>query len=130
MESKYVSELVDRKSFNKNLNVISNLDLLKASGPNCILMVVLKNCEPQLSYVLDHLFNMCLQEFFIPDCWKALSVVPVLQVYQKKPQNLVCLFSVVTKIANNRFVDPLENVVFFISSIILSLTDQLRILCI
>ena len=92
MESKYVSELVDRKSFNKNLNVISNLDLLKASGPNCILMVVLKNCEPQLSYVLDHLFNMCLQEFFIPDCWKALSVVPVLQVYQKKPKTLFVFF--------------------------------------
>ena len=46
MESKYVSELADRKSFNKNLNVINNLDLLKASGPDCILMVVLKNCEP------------------------------------------------------------------------------------
>ena len=80
------------ESFNKNLNVISNLDLLKASAPNCILMVVLKNCEPQLSYVLDHLFNMCLQEFFIPDCWKALSVVPVLQVYQKNPKTLFVFF--------------------------------------
>ena len=92
MESKYVSELADRKSFNKNLNVINNLDLLKASGPDCILMVVLKNCEPQLSDVLDHLFNMCLQEFYIPDCCKTLSVVHVLQVYQKKPKTLFVFF--------------------------------------
>ena len=49
-------------------NVIHNLDLLKASGPDCILVVVLKNCEPQLSYLLDDLFNMCLLEFVFPDC--------------------------------------------------------------
>ena len=55
---------------------------------------------------------------------------PCITGLSKKPQNLVYLFSVVTKIANNRFVHPLQNVVFFISSIILSLTDQLRILCI
>ena len=32
--------------------VIKNLDLSKASGPDCILVVVLKNCEPELSYIL------------------------------------------------------------------------------
>ena len=32
--------------------VIMNLDLSKASGPNCIPVVVLKNCEPELSYIL------------------------------------------------------------------------------
>ena len=30
--------------------VIMNLDLSKASGPDCIPVVVLKNCEPELSY--------------------------------------------------------------------------------
>ena len=29
--------------------VITNLDSSKASGPGCILMVVLKNCESELS---------------------------------------------------------------------------------
>ena len=29
--------------------VIANLDSSKASGPGCILMVVLKNCESELS---------------------------------------------------------------------------------
>ena len=33
--------------------VIMNLDLSKASGCNCIPVVVLKNCEPELSYILS-----------------------------------------------------------------------------
>ena len=32
--------------------VITNLDSSKASGPDCIPVVVLKNCEPELSYTL------------------------------------------------------------------------------
>ena len=31
---------------------ITNLDSSKASGPDCISVVVLKNCEPELSYIL------------------------------------------------------------------------------
>ena len=42
--------------------VIMNLDLSKASGPDCILVVVLKNCKPELSYILAELFNKCLKE--------------------------------------------------------------------
>ena len=38
--------------------VIKNLDSSKASGPDCIPVVVLKNCEPELSYILAELFNM------------------------------------------------------------------------
>ena len=57
--------------------VIMNLDLSKASGPDCIPVVVLKNCEPELSYILAELFNKCLKESCFPDCWKVSSVVPV-----------------------------------------------------
>ena len=57
--------------------VVMNLDLSKASGPNCIPVVVLKNCEPELSYILAELFNKCLKESYFPDCWKVSSVVPV-----------------------------------------------------
>ena len=42
--------------------VIMNLDSSKASGPGFISMVVLKNCEPELSYILAKPFNMCLRE--------------------------------------------------------------------
>ena len=39
-------------------------------------MVVLKNCESELSYILAELFNMCLKESCFPDCWKVSLVVP------------------------------------------------------
>ena len=57
--------------------LIMNYDLSKASGPNCIPVVVLKNCEPDLSYILAELFNKCLKESCFPDSWKVSSVVPV-----------------------------------------------------
>ena len=50
--------------------VITNLDSSKASGPDCVPVVVLKNCEPELSYILAKLFNMCLIESCFTDCWK------------------------------------------------------------
>ena len=57
--------------------VIMNLDSSKASGPDCILVVVLKNCEPERSYILAELFNMFLKGSCFPDYWKDLSVVSV-----------------------------------------------------
>ena len=56
--------------------VTTNLDLSKASGPHCIPIVVLKNCEHELSYMLFQLFNTCLKESCFPDCWKVSLVVP------------------------------------------------------
>ena len=57
--------------------VTMNLDLSMASGPDCIPVVVLKNCEPELSYILPKLFNKCLKGSCFPDCWKVSSLVPV-----------------------------------------------------
>ena len=56
---------------------IMNLDLSKASSPDCIPVVVLNNCKPELSYILSELFNKCLKESCFPDLWKVSSVVPV-----------------------------------------------------
>ena len=41
--------------------VIMNLDLSKASGLDCIPVMVVKNYEPELSYILAELFNKCLK---------------------------------------------------------------------
>ena len=57
--------------------VIINLDLSKASGPDRIPVVVLKNCEPKLSYIFAELFNNSLKESCFPDCLKVSSEVPV-----------------------------------------------------
>ena len=46
--------------------VITNLDLLKASGPDCTPVVVLKNCELEVSYILAELFNKCLKRYCFP----------------------------------------------------------------
>ena len=96
--------------------VLMNFDLSKASGPDCIPVVVLKNCEPELSYILAKLFNKCLKESCFPDCWKFLSVVPVFKnvVERSTAKNYrpVSLLSVVSKVfeklVNNRIVDHLE----------------------
>ena len=48
--------------------VIANLDSPKASDPDCISVVVLKNCESELSLILTELFDMCLNESCFPDC--------------------------------------------------------------
>ena len=65
--------------------VIMNLDLSKASGPDCIPVTVLKNCEPELSYILAKLFNNCLKESCFPDCGKVSSVVPVFKNVGERP---------------------------------------------
>ena len=46
---------------------IMDLDSSKASCPDCIPVVVLKSCEPELSYILAELFNKCLKESCFPD---------------------------------------------------------------
>ena len=98
-----------------------NLHLSKASGPDCIPVVVLKNCEPEFSYTLAELFNKCVKESCFPDCWKVSSVVPVFKNVGErstaKNYCLVSLLSVVSKVfeklVNNWIVDHLEKCDFF-----------------
>ena len=56
---------------------ITNLDSSKASSPDCIPVVALKNCELELSYLLAELFSMYLKESCFPEYLKVSSVVPV-----------------------------------------------------
>ena len=96
--------------------ILMNLDLSKASGPDCIPVVVPKNCEPKLSYILAELFNKCLKESCFPDCWKVSSVVPVFknvgERFTAKNYRPVSLLSVVSKVfeklVNNSILDHLE----------------------
>ena len=64
--------------------VITNLDLAKAFGLDCIPVVDLKNWEPELSYILADLFNMCLKESCFPDCWRVLSVISVFKNVEER----------------------------------------------
>ena len=79
-------------------------------------MVVLKNCEPELSFILAKLFNKCLKESCFPDCWKVSLVVPVLKnigersaAKNYRPVSLLPVVSkVFEKLVNNRIADHLE----------------------
>ena len=67
--------------------VIMDLDLSKACGPDYIPVVVLKNCEPEFSYICIELFSKCLKESCFLDCWNVLSVVPVFKNAGERPKN-------------------------------------------
>ena len=95
--------------------VITNLDSSKASGLDCIPVVVLKNCELELSYILAELFNKCLKESCFPDCWKVSLVVPVFKNVGERstaknyyPVSLLFVVSKVFEKLLNRIVDQLE----------------------
>ena len=87
--------------------VIMNLDLSKASGPDCIPVMVLKNCEPELSYILAELFNKCLKESCFPDFWKVSSVVSALKKFGER-STTKRLIKVFEKNVNKRIVAHLE----------------------
>ena len=118
--------------------VITNFDLSKASGPDCILGMVLKNCEPELSKIIVKPFNICLKESCFPDFWKVSSVLTVLKnVVERSPtKNYLSdslpsvVGTVFEKLANNRFIDHLEKhgLYFLISSMVLGLLNQPQIL--
>ena len=96
--------------------ILMNLDMSKASDPDCIPVVVLKNCEPELSYILAEHFIKYLEESCFLDCWKVSSVVPVFKnVGERSTAKSYCpvsLLSVVSKVfeklVNNRIVVHLE----------------------
>ena len=101
--------------------VITSLDSSKASGPDLIPVVIIKNCEPELSYTLAELFNIFLKESCFPDCWKVSLVVPAFKNVEErstaKHYHPVSLPSVISKVfekhVNDRIVDHLEKYYLF-----------------
>ena len=105
--------------------VIMNLGLSNASGPDCIPLVILKNCKPEDSYIPAELFNKCLKESFFQivgsfDRWY-LVLIPVFKNVGErstaKNYRPIILLSVVSKVneklVNNRISDHLEKCDFF-----------------
>ena len=109
---------------------ITDLDLSKALfGLDCIPVVVLKNCELEFSYILPEFFNMCLKQSCFLDCWSVPVFKNVEEMCTVKNYHLVGLLSldsrVCERLLNNRLVDHLEKVTFFISSMVLGLLNLL-----
>ena len=98
--------------------VMKSLDFSLVTGPDCIQVVVLKNCEPDLLYIVAEIFNVCLEDSCFPDCWKVSLVIPILRNIGERPMAKnycpVNLLSVLSKVfeklnrINNRIVDHLD----------------------
>ena len=113
-----------------------NFGLLKASGPNCIPVVVLMNCKPKLSYILVELFNKCLKKSFFQtvgrSLWCSLYLRMLGNGLQLKSTTLLVFFLWSVKSSKNLRLRQLlitqRIVVFFlISSLVLGLLNQLKI---
>ena len=96
--------------------VIMSFHLSKESGPYCIPVMVLRNSEPDFSYIIAEFFNVCLKGSCFLDCWKVSMGVPVFkdigERFTGKNYRPVSLLFVVSKglakHVNNRLVDHLE----------------------
>ena len=80
--------------------ITANLDSSKVSDPDCTPGVVLKNYEPEPSYILVDLFNTSLKESCFPDCWKVSSLFTVFKNVEEgstaknyRPVSLLSVFS-------------------------------------
>ena len=96
--------------------VIMNFVSWRVSGPDYIPVVVLKNFELELSYILAELFHKCLKGSCYPDCLKISLAVPVFKNIRErstaKNYHPVSLLTVVSKVfeelVNNNIFDHRE----------------------
>ena len=95
--------------------VIPNLDSSKASGPDCIPVVILKNCGSELSYIIAEFFNMSLKKFCFPDYWRVTWMVSVFKNVgeRSRAKNYNQVKKVYEKLVNKRIVDHLEKTGLF-----------------
>ena len=114
-------------------NVIANLDSSKVSGPDWIPVVVLKNCQPQLSYILVEFFNNCLKESEVLGRfhWCSLYLKVLGKGLVIKTTTLLVFFLWLVKFLKNfkiivYLLDKLG--LFLIFSMVLGLLNQLQIL--
>ena len=100
-------------------------------------MVVVRNYEPKLSYVLAELLNKFRKQSCFPDSWKLSSLVPVYKNVGERsiaknydPVSVLFVVSkVLEKLVNNRIVDHLEKLCLFsVSSMVLGLLYLLQII--
>ena len=72
------------------IEVISNLNLSEGSSPDCISMVILIKCKPELSYILAELFNMYLKESSFSGCCTVKKAI--MKIFQKQILIILCKF--------------------------------------
>ncbi|XP_071963871.1 uncharacterized protein [Antedon mediterranea] len=65
---------------------LSQLNVSKSPGPDCLLPIFLKSCKAQLANVLCTFFNLTVQKGILPKQWKDANVVPIFK-RNRKPKD-------------------------------------------
>jgi len=96
------------------LDLLTNLDVSKASGIDNFSPKIFKHCAPPLLQVICHLFHISLICSTIPQDWRTHCVIPVYKSGNKssvcnyRPISLLCILSkVLERIVYN---DTIEHV--------------------
>ena len=118
-----------------DLKVITDIDFSRTLGPECILVVALKNWEPENPCIFADLFSRCLNESCIPECSKGSPIFPVFQNTGErsvaKNYHSVSLLPVLSKISVTLFVTLRNDAFFLISnmvpSLLVRLVDRLKV---
>jgi hypothetical protein len=81
----------------ENEDVLASLDVTKATGPDQINPILLKEASSTLCYPLCKIFNMSLENSTFPEQWKKANVIPVHKkdetggVKNYRPISLLCI---------------------------------------
>ncbi|XP_057290863.1 uncharacterized protein LOC130613552 [Hydractinia symbiolongicarpus] len=83
------------------LKIINNLDLTKASGPNSVPNLILKQANIAISAILTKRFNLSLQQGVFPNILKMVSVIPIYKNIGTKHSTTHALISLTETIRQN-----------------------------
>ena len=64
-------------------NILKNLNVSKAVGPDKVSNRILKECAISLSEPLARLFNLSLAQGVFPSCWKIANVIPIFKIQKE-----------------------------------------------
>ena len=90
---------------------LKNLDIHKATGPDKIPSIILKNLSDELSTPLATLFNKSIKEGIVPLIWKTAEITAIFKKGDKtNPTNYrpVSLTSIICKILESLITDKIR----------------------
>ena len=77
--------------------LLKNLETMKASGPDKISNIVLKECSKELAPILSQLFQMNLNNGILPENWRNVNIGPIFKKGDRntaanyRPVSLTCV---------------------------------------